>query len=108
MNTLSPLLADAFGLLQTDLYRHLDDVDFLACKFAAWTDEDIDTARKLLPDLVLVIRGLLVEHQIQAAADCRICGSAWPCPVVTEIHGLLKDPKGQFVALVTRMNEARC
>lgn len=108
MSAISPLLADAFVLLQRDLYRHLDDAEFLACKYGEWTDEDRESARKLIPDLVLAIRGLLVEHQMRAGGGCRICTSAWPCPVVTAIHGLLKDPQGQFVALVIRAREAEC
>jgi len=57
----------------------------------------------LIPDLVAVIRGLLLEHGVQASGDCRTCTSVWPCPVVTTIHGLVKDPERQFVSLVLRM-----
>lgn len=39
------------------------------------------------------------------SGGCRTCPSAWPCPVVTTIHGLVKDPQRQFVALVTRRLE---
>lgn len=106
MSTISPLVAEAFALLQTDLYGRLDDVEQLARKCQEWTDDDIEAARKLIPDLVIVIRVLLVEHQIRPSAACRICASAWPCPVVTSIHGLLKDPQGQFVELVSRAHQA--
>lgn len=107
MDEISPLLHDAFGMLQTDLYGQLDDREFLACKTQEWTDDDIEAARKLIPDLVTVIRVLVIEHQVRPNAECRICGSAWPCPVVTAIHGLLKDPQGQYLALVTRAHAAQ-
>ncbi|MBV9161206.1 MAG: hypothetical protein JO309_13050 [Pseudonocardiales bacterium] len=86
----------------SDLYEHLDEAESLADKTQGWYREDVDTARKLIPDLVLVIRGLLLEHQVAPSGDCRICTSAWPCPVVTTIHGLIKDPDREFVALVNR------
>lgn len=104
MDPISPALADAFGLLRTDLYWHLDEAESLASQAADWSDEDIDTARKLIPDLVIVIRGLVMEHQAQPSGDCRICPSTWPCPVVTSIHALVKDPEREFVALARRAN----
>ena len=105
MGTLSPAVADAFDLLHMNLYRHLDEAEFLARKCQEWTGEDIDTARELIPDLVIVIRGLLFDHQVRPDGDCRICTSAWPCPVVALIHGLIKDPQRQFIALVHRAHD---
>ncbi|MGH3773784.1 MAG: hypothetical protein ACRDRW_20740 [Pseudonocardiaceae bacterium] len=107
MSTLSPVVADAVGLLHMNLYRHLDEAEFLARKFQDWTEEDADTARELIPDLVVVIRGLLYDHQVRRDTDtCRTCASAWPCPVVTLIHSLIKDPQRGFIALVTRADDA--
>jgi hypothetical protein len=54
---------------------------------------------------VLVIRGLLLDHQVRPGGDCRTCTSAWPCPVVTLIHGLIKDPCRQFVALARKVHD---
>jgi hypothetical protein len=105
MDAISPLVADAFSLLRTDLYNHLGEAEFLASKALEWSWEDIDAARKLIPDLVVVIRGLLLEHQMMTSGDCRICTSAWPCSVVTTIHALVKDPDREFVALVRRAND---
>ena len=50
MDPISPALADAYGLLQTDIYPQLDEAESLASQAADWSDEDIDTARKLIPD----------------------------------------------------------
>ncbi|MGH3930259.1 MAG: hypothetical protein ACRDTF_09825 [Pseudonocardiaceae bacterium] len=102
MNTLSPVQADAFALLSDDLYLHLDEVELLANQDSEWSAEDRETAREIICDLVRVIRELLREHKLQADGDCRICTSAWPCPVATTIHALVKDPKRQFVPLVLR------
>ncbi|MGQ0778915.1 MAG: hypothetical protein ACT4NY_31645 [Pseudonocardiales bacterium] len=53
----------------------------------------------------MVIRGLLVEHKAHADAACRICRQAWPCPVMTTIHALLKDPQGQYIELINRTRQ---
>lgn len=107
MGMLTPAVADAFGLLQMDLYRHLDGAELLAPTCQEWTEEDVDTARKLIPDLVIVIRGLLLDHQVRPDGDCRTCTSVWPCPVVALIHGLIKDPQRQYVALALRVRDAK-
>jgi hypothetical protein len=96
MDATPPLVAEAFQLLLMDLYEHLSEAEFLATKTTAWSEEDIDSARRLIPDLILVIQGLLIEHQSVPGGDCRICLSVWPCPVVTKIHALVKDPDREF------------
>ncbi len=105
MSTFSPALADAFDLLRDNLYVHLHEADYLADQDDEWSADDMQTARKLIGDLVLVIRGLLIEHELQTSGDCRTCTSAWPCPVVTTIHAFLKDPQRQFVTLVLRARD---
>ena len=102
MDPISPVLADAFSLVRMDLYAHLSEAESLAIQDDEWSSEDIDTARKLIPDLVVVIRGLLMEHQVTPSGECRICSSAWPCPVVATIHALVKDPEREYVALARR------
>ena len=102
MSTPSPVLADAFALLRNDICEHLDEADSLAMQDAEWSVDDMDAARELIGDLVLGIRGLMIEHELQTGGDCRICSSAWPCPVLATIHGFVKDPEGQFVALARR------
>ena len=103
MDTISPALADAFSLLRDDLYRHLDEAECLG-QCSSCSEADEDAAHKLIGDLVVVIRGLLVEHQEQAGGRCRVCPSTWPCPVVRTIHGLVKDPRRQFAALLRWAN----
>ncbi|HEY6423389.1 MAG TPA: hypothetical protein VIY28_09135 [Pseudonocardiaceae bacterium] len=101
----SPVVAEAFRLLHSDLYGHLDEAEFLAGKCCGWSQQDSDAARELIPDLVMVIRGVLIEHEAEPGGECRTCLSAWPCPVVTTIYGLVKDPEREFVALVRRAHE---
>ncbi len=105
MDTISPVVAEAFKLLIDDLYEHLDKAESLAIKYESWKPEDVEVARKLIPDLVTVIRGLLFEHRATPSSTCPICGSTWPCPVVTTIHTLVKDPDHEFVALAHRAKE---
>ena len=106
MGTLTPAVADAFDLLHMDLYRRLDAAEFLALTCREWTEDDVNTTRKLIPDLVIVIRGLMLGHQMRPGGDCRTCRSVWPCPVVALIHGLLKDPQRQYVELARRVHDA--
>lgn len=106
MDTLSSVVADAFDLLRMDLYRHLDEAEYLVCKNAGWSEEDVEAIGKLIPDLVAVIRELVVEHASQADGECRTCGSTWPCPVVTTIHTLVKDPERQFAVLIRRAEDS--
>ncbi|MGQ0778642.1 MAG: hypothetical protein ACT4NY_30230 [Pseudonocardiales bacterium] len=100
MGTISPAVAYVFRLIRTDLYGHLDETDYLAFKHDEWSPQDAEEARKLISNLVLVIRGLLIEHVIQDSDDCLICTSQWPCPVVTTIHTLIKDPEHHFTTLL--------
>jgi hypothetical protein len=100
LSTPSPALADAGHLLHDDLYGHLHEAEYLADQENEWSTDDMGTARKLIRDLVLVLRGLLIEHRPRSSGACRLCTSAWPCPVVTTIHATVKDPQRQFVALV--------
>jgi hypothetical protein len=105
VSPLSPASADAFYLLRDDLYAHLDGADCLATQDNDWSSDEMQAARGLIGDLVLVIRGLLIEHKVQPSGDCRICTSVWPCPVVVTIHAIVKDPERQFVAHVLRDHE---
>lgn len=102
MTSLSPARADAFELLRSDLYEHLDEAEFLAMKFAAWRVDDIDAARRLIPDLVTVIRGVLLMHGTTDDGSCSHCGMSWPCADVETIHRLVKDPDATFCALLHR------
>ncbi|MGH3868204.1 MAG: hypothetical protein ACRDQ4_19190 [Pseudonocardiaceae bacterium] len=106
MDALSPAVADAFALLREDLDEHLCEADALAYMFE-WSEVDSDRARTLISDLVVVIRGLLMEHKPQPTGGCRTCSSAWPCPVVTTIHGLVKDPDRTFAALLSQTRNGK-
>ncbi|MGH3792373.1 MAG: hypothetical protein ACRDRU_11175 [Pseudonocardiaceae bacterium] len=104
MNTISPACADAFHLLRMDLLGYLDEAESLATKDDEWDEEDRETARRLIPDLVTVIRGMMAEHKPQPDGGCRVCSATWPCPIVTTIHALVTDPDRAFWALLRRAN----
>lgn len=101
MATIPLPVADAFRLLLKDLACHLDQAELLAVSWE-WEDQDVDTARELISELVFIIQQLLREHGVQDSGDCRTCSSAWPCPVITTIHVLVKDPERQLAALMHR------
>jgi hypothetical protein len=72
MDTISPVVADAYRLLHSDLYGHLEYSS---------------------------------NHAVASGGDCQTCTSPWPCPVVTTIHALVKDPDREFVALLRRARD---
>jgi hypothetical protein len=90
MATIRPPVAVAFRLSQTDLERHLAQVELLAVSWE-WTDHDVHTARQLTWGLVAILQRLLRKHGLQANGEYLICPSGWPCPVVTTIHAPVKD-----------------
>lgn len=104
MPTLSPAVADAFRLLRTHLNLHLDEAEFLASRWAEWSEDDATTARELISELVLLTRRLLHPHDVGADGDCASCASAWPCAVVTTIHDFVTDPEHRFDTLVANAN----
>ncbi|HKR50330.1 MAG TPA: hypothetical protein VJT72_12260 [Pseudonocardiaceae bacterium] len=55
-----------------------------------------DAFRLLLADL---------HDQATPHGNCRTCPSPWPCPVVTTIHALIKDPDREFAAILRRAND---
>ena len=107
MNTLSPVVSDAFRLLRQDLYLHLDNAEFLGARYEAWSEKDAETARELIQDLVTVIRGVVALHDTPAiGGHCRVCDGVWPCKAFETIHRLVKDPTKEFVKIVKQRDEA--
>jgi hypothetical protein len=102
MDAMTPALADAFRLLRQDIYGYLDEAEFLSTKLTEWTPEDARTARRLVPDLVTIVRGILLDHKETAVGTCVTCNTCWPCSAVNTIHGLVKDPDHEFVKIAQR------
>ncbi|WP_116041577.1 hypothetical protein [Amycolatopsis palatopharyngis] len=99
MTTVPAALADAYALLRDDLYDHLDRAEFLAMRCTRWDAQDTATARRLIPDLVDVVRAALAEHETGPHGRCRGCHQAWPCGTVREIHRTIKDTERVIVTL---------
>lgn len=98
MNT--AMRADTVGLVFYDLVEHLDEAEFLARKCTPWSAEDAASARTLIDGLVTTIRGLVVLHGDPSTPRCGLCDTEWPCATLATIHGLIKDPDGEFVKLM--------
>jgi hypothetical protein len=108
MGTNRSALAEAYHLLRQDLYGHLDEAEYLAMKYEPWTDQDLDSALVLIPNLVTVIRGVVALHDTPDPVTdprCRTCDESWPCEAFETIHRLVKDPDREFVRLVTRARQ---
>jgi hypothetical protein len=95
MNTLSPVVSDAFKLLRQDLYLHLDNAEYVA-------ENESESAQKLIQDLVTVVRGVVALHDTPYGARCKVCDGTWPCQAFETVHRLLKDPDKQFVKILNQ------
>lgn len=102
MDAITPALADAFRLLRQDIYGYLDEAEFLATKLTEWTPDDARSARRLVPDLVTIVRGILLDHKETAAGTCATCETGWPCSTVNTIHGLVTNPDREFLKIARR------
>jgi hypothetical protein len=91
-------LSEAHRLLRNDLYMHLEEAEYLA-EFDGWTMKQQRTARALIPNLVTVIRGIVVLHD-GSKDRCPTCETPWPCVNFETIHRLVKRPDAEFVKLV--------
>lgn len=92
---------DAAAMLHTNLLEHLEAAEHIAAH-DNWTEEHQGTARKLIEDLVTVIRAVLAGHKATDATTCPACQQPWPCAELRTIHRLVKDPDNEFYALISR------
>jgi hypothetical protein len=106
VDTLSPALADAYQLLRQDIYGYLDEADELSLRDRQWGAEEEKSARDLISNLTLLVRAVLADHRESTVGVCRNCNSRWPCLTVRSIHGLVKDPEGEFIK-IARRNSSR-
>lgn len=103
MDTSSPAVADAIALLRHDLYEHIDEIEFIAMKYGPWSDVDAEVARRAIPDLTTIIRGLLLLHEAEDTNGlCRSCATEWPCEAFHTIHRMVKDPDREFVKVLEK------
>lgn len=91
-------LSEAHRLLRNDLYMHLEEAEYLA-EYEGWTMKQQRTARAVIPNLVTVIRGIVVMHDSRGDR-CPTCETPWPCVNFETIHRLVKHPDAEFVKLV--------
>lgn len=98
--------ADAAAMLHDNLLLHLEEAEAIGTQYDGWTEEHTESARKLLPHLVLIVRALLAAHDAPGAETCRACAEPWPCAELRTIHRMVKDPSSEFVALVRRLHES--
>jgi hypothetical protein len=93
----SSLQAEALGLLRYNIWSHLDAAEHHALKNNAFqSDEDLETAADLIPNLVDVIREVIHVHErsgIESEASLR---------TLETIYHMVKDPKHEFVKLARR------
>jgi hypothetical protein len=99
MEPISPVVAEAYELLQDEIYRYLDDVVYLS-GFRTWTNDERELVRRSIVDMSYVIRGLVVAHESSNVGNCKKCDTAWPCPVTESIHRLIKDPERVFYEIL--------
>lgn len=96
-------LRDAYRMLRDNIYVRLDDAEHLS-QLDHWNPQDLDLLRKVIPDLTIVIRGLVVQHESDDAGKCKTCNSPWPCAVTETIHELMRNPDRSFDRILTYVN----
>ncbi|MGQ0839296.1 hypothetical protein [Actinokineospora sp.] len=101
---MNPVRAEAFYLLRYSLYEYLDEAELFASGHE-WSEEDIDAAQAVIPDLCDVIRMIVIEHADEPDGRCRVCATEWPCPVVQTVNRKVKDKTTEFGKLIARMRE---
>ncbi|HEU5469031.1 MAG TPA: hypothetical protein VFV67_00135 [Actinophytocola sp.] len=94
--------ADAYHLLQQDIYRHLEEAEYVAEDLLEDDEDSIELGSMLLVELSAMIRGMLGLHRTTPTGTCRTCGGPWPCHVVGTIYTMVKDPQRPFVELMRR------
>lgn len=105
MNIISPATKEAYGLLRNEIYVHLEGAEYLAQEFR-WDAREQDMARKVIPDLVTIIRGMMIQHEATENGKCRICRLSWPCSITETIHALVTDPDRTFCEILDSARDA--
>lgn len=105
MDELQPAVADAFRLLRQNITGYLDEAEYLATRLGEWTPKDVLIARRLVPDLTTIVRGIVLDHRETAVGTCPTCNTRWPCSAIRTIHGLVTDPTHEFVKIARRAYE---
>lgn len=104
MEPISPVLAEAYRLLEAGIYRYLDEAVYLA-QFNTWTDEERELVRRSISDMNHIIRALVIEHECDDTGNCRKCGTAWPCDVTESINRLVKAPERVFYEILDHVRK---
>jgi hypothetical protein len=105
METIPPALAEAYSLLRADIYRFLDETEFLA-QFEYWDEKELELVRRTIPDLTTIIRGLVVEHESSdTTGKCDMCNVTYPCQVTQSIRALIKDPQRVFWRILDHVRD---
>ncbi|GAA1988968.1 hypothetical protein [Amycolatopsis minnesotensis] len=98
MTTLSPAVAEAYKLLRMQIYELIDSAEFLALK-DVWSEDDHESLRQLIPDLLQVIRAVWHRHEPNWTGTCRFCLREWPCATARLIHREVIDPENYFIRI---------
>jgi hypothetical protein len=93
MTAISPTHAHAFWLLRNEIYTQLDEAEFVSAGFA-------ESARKLIGDLVTVIRTVVAQHKEDQEGHCQFCHHTWPCLSIGSIHEIMQNPEREFAKLL--------
>lgn len=103
MTPISPTLDRAYLLLRNEIYQLLDDAECLAQLF--WDAENEALARKAIPDLTTVIRGMVALRESSDTGQCKACHCSWPCQVTECVHALIKDPERVFTDILHKLRD---
>ena len=98
--------ADARAMLHNNLLEHLEEAENLGNQYQVWSADDVESVRKIVPDLVMIIRTVLAAHDDEEAKTCRACAQPWPCAELRTLHRMIKDPAREFYPLLRRVHDS--
>lgn len=98
MDTMSPARKQAYSLLRNEICMYLEGAEELSQ--LDWYEQEAEQVRKVIPDLVTIIRGMMVLHEVVNNGNCKTCSQPWPCSITETIHTLVKDPERTFGAIL--------
>ena len=104
--SIEPADIDAIRLLRNDISEHLENAEYFAEPPVDWTPEQQQQAGLVIEQLVTIVRGAVITHDIVIEEDgtsdrlCRTCETPWPCETYGTLHRLIKDPDTELVRIL--------
>jgi hypothetical protein len=102
METISPVVIEAYKRQTISINRYFDDTEYLA-DLDNWSEDEVDSLRKVIGEMSLIIRGMLIGHESAETGRCRLCDIPWPCTITEQVYASVKDPEKVFYTILKQV-----